>query len=265
MRYYQIGEASEITGLSRDTLRFYEKKGLIHSERRDNGYRMYSEEELCSLVSILYKRRMNYSLKGIGSESEGSDRLEELKETTRASLRLEEEELRKHSLSMTRLRLTMRDLEDIEKDLGRVSQRSFPEVYVLEHHPSYMDATMSWFRLCSELDGLDMCYLMSRYDLRERDVVYRDTALIFFRHLDDQLEREIKGRGAELCELSGRNCIYTVAEAYGGEVKPTADRMLHGSGISGETGHRELYTINLMDARRDQVRISYRQFYIPVL
>ena len=54
---------------------------------------MYSEEELCSLVSILYKRRMNYSLKGIGSESEGSDRLEELKETTRASLRLEEEEL----------------------------------------------------------------------------------------------------------------------------------------------------------------------------
>ena len=60
---------------------------------------------------------------------------------------------------MTRLRLTMRDLEDIEKDLGRVSQRSFPEVYVLEHHPSYMDATMSWFRLCSELDGLDMCYI----------------------------------------------------------------------------------------------------------
>ena len=83
MSYYLIGEASKITGLSRDTLRFYEKKGLIHSERRDNGYRMYSEEELCSLVSILYKRRMNYSLKGIGSESEGSDRLEELKETER--------------------------------------------------------------------------------------------------------------------------------------------------------------------------------------
>ena len=145
------------------------------------------------------------------------------------------------------------------------ARRSFPEVYVLEHHPSYMDATMSWFRLCSELDGLDMCYLMSRYDLREGDAVYRDTALIFFRHLDDQLEGEIKGRGAELCELSGRDCIYTVAEAYGGEIKPTADKMLHRSGISGETGYRELYTINLMDARRDQVRISYRQFYIPIL
>lgn len=204
MRYYLIGKASEITGLSRDTLRFYEKKGLIHSERRGNGYRIYSEEELCSLVSILYKRRMNYSLKGIGSDMSGSDGLEELKETTRASLCLEKEELRKHSLSMTRLRLTLRDLEDIEKDLGRLSQRRFPEIYVLEHHPSYMDATMSWFRLSSELDGLDMCYLMSRYDLRDGNAVYNDTALIFFRHLDDLLEAEIKGRGAELCELSGR-------------------------------------------------------------
>ena len=37
MKQYLIGEASELTGLSRDTLRFYEKKGLIRSERKENG------------------------------------------------------------------------------------------------------------------------------------------------------------------------------------------------------------------------------------
>ena len=31
---YQIGEMSRLTGLSRDTLRFYEKKGVIAAARK---------------------------------------------------------------------------------------------------------------------------------------------------------------------------------------------------------------------------------------
>ena len=83
MKQYLIGEASELTGLSRDTLRFYEKKGLIRSERKENGYRVYSEEELSAPVSILYRRRMNYSLKGIGSNlMEEEQQLSGMKELT---------------------------------------------------------------------------------------------------------------------------------------------------------------------------------------
>ena len=32
-----------MTGLTRDTLRFYEKKGVIAAKRRENGYRYYTE------------------------------------------------------------------------------------------------------------------------------------------------------------------------------------------------------------------------------
>jgi len=39
----QIGELAERSGLSRDTLRFYEKRGLIASLRRPNGYRHYPD------------------------------------------------------------------------------------------------------------------------------------------------------------------------------------------------------------------------------
>lgn len=44
-RQYRIGEMAEMTGLTRDTLRFYEKKGVIAAKRRENGYRYYTEQD----------------------------------------------------------------------------------------------------------------------------------------------------------------------------------------------------------------------------
>ncbi len=50
-----IGELSNKTGLSRDTIRFYEKQGLItvgRKERRDNNYKEYTESTLQRLLTI---------------------------------------------------------------------------------------------------------------------------------------------------------------------------------------------------------------------
>src|SRR3712207_2910410 len=43
-RDMQIGELAAATGLSRDTLRFYEARGLLTARRRGNGYRDYPPE-----------------------------------------------------------------------------------------------------------------------------------------------------------------------------------------------------------------------------
>jgi DNA-binding transcriptional MerR regulator len=50
-----IGELSKRTGLSRDTIRFYEKQGLIkvgRRERRVNNYKEYSDGVLRRLLSF---------------------------------------------------------------------------------------------------------------------------------------------------------------------------------------------------------------------
>jgi DNA-binding transcriptional MerR regulator len=50
-----IGELSKRTGLSRDTIRFYEKQGLIkvgRRERRINNYKEYSDTVLKRLLLI---------------------------------------------------------------------------------------------------------------------------------------------------------------------------------------------------------------------
>ena len=36
---YKIGDVANLMGLSRDTLRHYEKRGILTSQREENGYR----------------------------------------------------------------------------------------------------------------------------------------------------------------------------------------------------------------------------------
>ncbi|WP_298147862.1 MerR family DNA-binding transcriptional regulator [uncultured Acinetobacter sp.] len=57
MRRYLISQVAQLTQLSRDTLRFYEKKGLIQPPLRgDNGYRYYNEQirPLAKVKNCLY-------------------------------------------------------------------------------------------------------------------------------------------------------------------------------------------------------------------
>ena len=47
-----INEASIQTGISKDMIRFYEKKGLIHPSRLSNNYRDYSLHDLHLIILI---------------------------------------------------------------------------------------------------------------------------------------------------------------------------------------------------------------------
>jgi DNA-binding transcriptional MerR regulator len=58
----QIGELSSATGLSRDTLRFYEKRGLLVARRRGNGYRDYPPEAVEWLCYVRAAQTLGFSL-----------------------------------------------------------------------------------------------------------------------------------------------------------------------------------------------------------
>lgn len=60
-----IGELAQRTGFTKDTIRFYEKKGLIQigrKERRDNNYKEYSEEILDRLLKIKRFKSIGFTL-----------------------------------------------------------------------------------------------------------------------------------------------------------------------------------------------------------
>lgn len=63
-----IGQISKATGFSRDTIRFYEKIGLIvlpKKARKDNNYKDYPEEVLLQLKAIKKYKDLGFTLEEI--------------------------------------------------------------------------------------------------------------------------------------------------------------------------------------------------------
>ena len=49
---FSIGELEKLTGMNRTALRYYDAEGLIDPERQENGYRLYSDEDVMSLIQL---------------------------------------------------------------------------------------------------------------------------------------------------------------------------------------------------------------------
>ena len=52
-----IGELEKLTGMNRTALRYYDAEGVLDPQRQENGYRMYSEEDVMSLVQLKQRLR----------------------------------------------------------------------------------------------------------------------------------------------------------------------------------------------------------------
>ena len=77
----RIGEIAKQTGFSKDTLRWYEKIGLIKLDKKARGrnnFREYNQEDLERLIAIRQIKNLGFTLKEI-EEFLLLDELEELK------------------------------------------------------------------------------------------------------------------------------------------------------------------------------------------
>lgn len=63
----RIGELAQASQVSRDTLRFYEQRGLIAAQRSANGYRDYPADMVQLVLYIKTAQRLGFSLGEIGN------------------------------------------------------------------------------------------------------------------------------------------------------------------------------------------------------
>ena len=63
---YSIGQVSNKLNINKETIRYYEKIGLLKDTKRDsNGYRIYTDEDIEFLQFILMAKEYNFTLKEI--------------------------------------------------------------------------------------------------------------------------------------------------------------------------------------------------------
>lgn len=114
MAAYRIGEISKKLDLSADTLRYYEKIGLLTSVARTSaGTRFYTDRNVATLQFIRRAQRMNFTLAEIG-------RLLKMREAPRQA-RAEARKLARHKLSEIEAHLN--DLNTLRDELLRLLNR----------------------------------------------------------------------------------------------------------------------------------------------
>lgn len=60
---FKIGKLAEVTGINVDTLRYYEKRGLVQPvERRRSGYRIYNDESIKEVEFVKRAQALGFSL-----------------------------------------------------------------------------------------------------------------------------------------------------------------------------------------------------------
>ncbi len=73
-----INEVENIVGLSKKSIRFYEENGLLSPKRKEeNGYRIYTEEDIHKLKVIKFLRELDVPIRELNLLNEGKLTLEE--------------------------------------------------------------------------------------------------------------------------------------------------------------------------------------------
>nr|WP_319553322.1 Zn(2+)-responsive transcriptional regulator [uncultured Vibrio sp.] len=111
---FQIGELAKRCGVSADTLRFYEKNGLIKPAGRSaSGYRLYNEENQKQVRFILKAKELGLSLGEIRDlleiKLEATEHsCAEVKAITTAKLELVDEKINE----LTKIRRALKKIND---------------------------------------------------------------------------------------------------------------------------------------------------------
>lgn len=116
---YTIGQVSKFLGISRDTLKFYEDKGLVKPKKNDeNGYRKYNQFDIYDITTINFYREIDVEIKKIQEimKSKSINNLELLLEE-KEQIILEEIEYKK--LLLKKIQLIKEDCDKIKKYFGK--------------------------------------------------------------------------------------------------------------------------------------------------
>lgn len=140
-----IKEAEERTGLTRSSIRFYEKEKLVEPTRNDkNGYRDYSESDVENIKKIAYLRTLEISIEDIRSIMAGQVSLPEMIEKQAAALQTQIESLNRARTMCERM------LEDGNVSFDELRVEKYvadPETYWKDNKPVFRLDSVSFLYL----------------------------------------------------------------------------------------------------------------------
>lgn len=265
---YLIGDVAAMIGISRDTLRHYEKKGILSARKKENGYRYYTEDDIFELSSIFYHRKMNIGLEEIESLWSHESSYEMTSQVTRQKIQEEERLIQEHQKALTRLRLTQEECRKVEENLDRISVRRFPRAYIIETCQTLQDGVIQWFHLSQKTPGFDMSYTYDSYFYDSGtscpQLTFHHSSLLLYEDLISPLQLESQLASAPMTQPV--ECLYMITESP--SRIPDASlirRMVEWGQAHGIKAGKEVSSDYILHSMQDGVFHFYLELYIPII
>lgn len=220
-KFYQVGELAQYFGVTRDTIRLYDKMGILSPKKSENGYRVYSREEFIAMDYIMLLRQLDIPLKQIkGIVNDGTI------EDTVSIIKDYDEQIENQLRRLSKLKKMIEDYEDTYDAIleyeNRIVEKTSPEFLYKPINRSVMDG-MTRFNGLPETGVPKYTFVITKEqflsresDLRITESEWRDEitqiALTMPTHEKQHNLEDLSKRGIEL--LAPRKCLYTIVKTH---------------------------------------------------
>lgn len=126
---YTIGEFAAITGVSTDTLRLYEKQGIITpTKNSNNNYRYYTDLDARNLLMSRWYRSMDIPLYHVSTLINGGTSNQVIDRISESKLLLEEQ-IRNYTMMLAKMNEIHEELQNIESRVHQCQLKQIPGRY----------------------------------------------------------------------------------------------------------------------------------------
>jgi len=257
---YTIGQVTEITGISRDRLRYYEEKGILKPKyNKSNNYREYTWEDLDVILAIEFYRSMNLNTKNINSICENGSvkNIKKLMEEKYEEITSEIEKLQRIQENIDNV---TKQCENIEENLNCFSIKAMPSFKVIGEISDYRAYSeyKNIHHMKDELEGNTILGSIKRM-IKFSDTGIEENKILITRHalVNEKDENLVKHN----------KCIYTIIQdgIYNKDVMiKTFKNSLKWCNENGYN-HKGIAFINfILISFKERNAESYLEIYAPI-
>lgn len=255
MSFYRIGDFSLLSGISKDTLRYYDKAGVLSpSYKAENGYRYYTEYDLMRLMQIR-------TLRGLDSSLEECTQITAISDMA-SRLTTSEAELNRQIAQLTNLRdrihMLQTEIENCLQECGICHECATIATYAvtLDHSTEAKRLVSEWMQH-APYSHLSFCFpkLIDAPAPRLMIGILKDYAQAH--HLDVSGAEVRPARPAVRCVLKLQDPMHPT----GAELTPLTDYMkMHWLRPAGPWTYR----LRFIDQETDSAPVYYVGACVPV-
>jgi|GEM_PF-1470178 len=269
---YTVGDLAEYFGVSKDTIRWYDRVGILSpSKNRDNNYRQYTREQLMAMNYIMRLRQMNLSLGEISELVNDSN-----VEHSLTVIQLQNKALKEE---IERLKIYSRMAEDYQKIFANIIQyngksmvRESPKMLCRPIEDSVISALKDFEQLSASLvpmytfiqNGEHALDILSDDDLKNYSKRNQYTRLALTMIDEDDLSETSDFPTDKFEVIMPRRCLFSMGKAvtgvdYSGFVKLKESIRDSGYKIDGEVIYR-MVSVNYLSTMSE----AYYECWVPI-